>query len=142
MAALKRGGLLCAYGYTAGIQPQRRPVTILMWLARQYLQFQWKWLAEGKHARVYSINLMRARHPAWFREDLERLFGLLATCAVRPSVAERLSFDEVAEAHRRLEAGGLEGKLVLCPDLASRRTVIAQASMRLDQSEMRDLARS
>jgi len=29
--------------------------------------------------------------------------------------------DEVAEAHRRLEAGGLEGKLVLCPDLPSRR---------------------
>jgi hypothetical protein len=28
---------------------------------------------------------------------------------------------EVAEAHRRLEAGGLQGKLVLCPDLPSRR---------------------
>ena len=45
-------------------------------------------------------------------EDLERLFGLLATRAIRPRVAERISFDEVAEAHRRLEAGGLEGKLV------------------------------
>jgi NADPH:quinone reductase-like Zn-dependent oxidoreductase len=41
----------------------------------------------------------------------------LATGAIRPRVAERISFDEVAEAHRRLEAGGLEGKLVLCPDL-------------------------
>jgi NADPH:quinone reductase len=38
--------------------------------------------------------------------DLERLFGLLATRAIRPRVAERISFDEVAEAHRRLEAGG------------------------------------
>ena len=37
-----------------------------------------------------------------------------------PRVAERISFDEVAEAHRRLEGGGLEGKLVLCPDLPSR----------------------
>ena len=36
---------------------------------------------------------------------------------IRPRVAERISFDAVAEAHRRLEAGGLEGKLVLCPDL-------------------------
>ena len=26
--------------------------------------------------RAYSINVMRPRHPAWFREDLERLFGL------------------------------------------------------------------
>ena len=63
---------------------------------------------------------MRARHPTWFKEDLERLFGLLATRAIWPRVAERVSFDEVAEAHRRLEAGGLEGKLVLCPDLAPR----------------------
>jgi hypothetical protein len=64
---------------------------------------------------------MRAQHPVWFREDLERLFGLLATGAIQPRVAERISFDEVAEAHCRLEAGGLEGKLVLCPDLPSRR---------------------
>ena len=79
------------------------------------------WLPGGKRLRIYSINLMRALHPAWFREDLERLFGLLETGDIRPRVAERISFDEVAEAHRRLEAGGLEGKLVLCPDLPSRR---------------------
>jgi NADPH:quinone reductase len=117
-AALKRGGLLCAYGYSAGAQAQRRMLTMLMWIARLYL---WRWLPGGKRARFYSINVMRARHPAWFQEDLERLFGLLATGIIRPRVAERISFDEVAEAHRRLEAGGLEGKLVLCPDLPSRR---------------------
>jgi len=121
-AALKRGGLLCAYGYTASVQAQRRLLTILTWIARAYL---WRRLLSllpgGKRIRVYSINAMRAQHPAWFREDLERLFGLLASGAIRPRVAERISFDEVAEAHRRLEAGGLEGKLVLCPELASRR---------------------
>ena len=114
--ALKRRGLLCAYGYSAGVQAKRRMLTMLMWIARLYL---WRWLPGRKRARFYSINVMRARHPAWFREDLERLFGLLATRAIRPCVAERISFDEVAEAHRHLEAGGLEGKLVLCPDLPS-----------------------
>jgi NADPH:quinone reductase-like Zn-dependent oxidoreductase len=118
-AALKRGGLLFAYGYTVGVQAQRRMLTMLMWVARLYL---WRWLLPGgKRARGYSINVMRARHPAWFREDLERLLGLLATGAIRPRVAERISFDEVTDAHRRLEVGGLEGKLVLCPDLPSRR---------------------
>jgi NADPH:quinone reductase-like Zn-dependent oxidoreductase len=121
-AALKRGGLLCVYGYTAGVQAQRRLLTILAWIARVYL---WRrslsWLPGGKRLRVFSINAMRARHPAWFREDLGRLLGLLEMRAIRPRVAERISFDEVAEAHRRLEAGGLEGKLVLCPDLPSRR---------------------
>ena len=116
-AALRHGGLLCAYGYTAGVQAQRRGLTMLMWMARLYL---WGWLPGGKLARGYSINVMRARHPAWFREDLERLFGLLAARDIQPRVAERIAFGEVAEAHRRLEAGGLTGKLVLCPDLPSR----------------------
>jgi NADPH:quinone reductase len=116
-AAVKRGGLLCAYGYSAGVQAQRRMLTMLMWIARLYL---WRWSSGGKRAGFYSINVMRARHPAWFREDLERLFGLLATGAIRPRVAERISFDEIIDAHRRLEADGLEGKLVLCPDLPSR----------------------
>ena len=117
-AALKRGGLLCAMGYSAGVQAQRSIFTILLPIARLYL---WGWRPGGKRARFYSINVMRARHPAWFREDLEQLFGLLATSAIRPRVAERVSFDEVAEAHRRIEAGGLEGKIVLCPDRPSRR---------------------
>jgi NADPH:quinone reductase-like Zn-dependent oxidoreductase len=111
-AALKRGGLLCAYGYSAGVQAQRGMLVMLTWIARLYLS---RWLPGGKRAFFYSVNVMRARHPAWFREDLERLFELLATRAIVPSVAERISFDEVAEAHRRLEAGGLKGRLVLCP---------------------------
>jgi len=120
-AALKRGGLLCAYGYSAGVLPQRRLLGLLIWIARVYLWSRLRsWLPGGKRIYLYSINAMRALHPAWFREDLGRLFGLLATRAIRPRVAERISFDEIAEAHRRLEAGGLDGKLVLCPDLPSR----------------------
>jgi NADPH:quinone reductase len=117
-AALKPGGLLCAYGYSAGVQGQRRMLTMLMWIARLYL---WRWLPDGRRAFFYSINAMRLQHPAWFIEDLKRLFALLASGAIRPRVAERISFDEVAGAHRCLEAGGLEGKLVLCPDLPPRR---------------------
>ncbi|MGL3110686.1 medium chain dehydrogenase/reductase family protein [Bradyrhizobium sp. BR 1432] len=118
-AALKPGGLLCAIGFSASVQAQRRMLPILMEIARLYL---WRLLPGGKRARFYSVNAMRARHPAWFKEDLEQLFELLATGAIRPRIAERISFEEVADAHRRLEAGGLEGKLVLCPDLSSRRS--------------------
>jgi NADPH:quinone reductase-like Zn-dependent oxidoreductase len=113
-AALKPGGLLCAIGFSASVQAQHRMLPIVTQIARLYL---WRLLPGGKRARFYSVNAMRARHPTWFKEDLERLFGLLATSAIRPRVAERISFDDVAEAHRRLEAGGLEGKLVLCPDV-------------------------
>ncbi len=123
-AALKRRGLLCAYGYSAGVQAKRRMLTMLMWIARLYL---WRLLPGGKRARFYSINVMRARHPTWFRQDLERLFGLLATGAIRPRVAER----------------GLEGKLVLCPDLPSRRdpvTCAAPAGPHFPAARARDLS--
>jgi hypothetical protein len=63
-------------------------------------------LPGGKRIDVYSIYLMRALHLAWFKGDQERLFGLLATRATEPRVAERSSFD-------------LDGKLVLCLDLPS-----------------------
>jgi len=117
LAALKSGGELCSYGYTSSVQANRRMVAILTSMANLYLS---RWLPGGKRVHFYSINAMRARHPAWFREDLERLFALLAARTIQPRVAERISFDEVAEAHRRLEAGGLTGKLVLCPDLPPR----------------------
>ena len=116
-SALKRGGLLCAYGYSAGVQGHRHMLTMLMWIARLYL---WRWLPGGRRAFFYSINAMRLQHPGWFTEDLKCLLALLGKCAIRPRVAARVSLDEVAEAHRSLEAGGLEGKLVLCPDLSPR----------------------
>lgn len=116
-AALKRGGLLLAIGFSAGVQAQQGMFTLLSSIARMYL---WRFFGSRKRARFYSINAMRVRHPAWFHEDLERLFQLLATHAIRPRVAERISFDEVADAHRRIEAGGLEGKIVLCPERPSR----------------------
>ena len=113
-AALKPGGLLIAIGYSAGVQAKQGMLSILSSIARLYL---WRFLPGGKRARFYSINAMRVRHPEWFREDLEHLFRLLESGEIRPRVAERISFDKVADMHRRLEAGGLEGKVVLCPDL-------------------------
>jgi NADPH:quinone reductase-like Zn-dependent oxidoreductase len=131
-AALKPGGLLCAIGFSASVQAQRRMLPIVMEIARLYL---WRLLPGGKRARFYSVNAMRARHPAWFKEDLERLFGLLATGAIRPRVAERIAFEDVSEAHRRLEAGGLEGKLVLCPGIPSPRSPVPPAKKTVAASD-------
>jgi len=114
-AALKPGGLLVAIGYSAGVQAKQGMLKTLALIGRLYL---WGLVPGGKRARFFSINVMRARHPDWFKEDLARLFDLLKSGAIRPRVAERISFDELPDAHRRLEAGGLEGKIVLCPGLA------------------------
>jgi NADPH2:quinone reductase len=110
--ALKRGGTLVAIGFSASVQSKQRMPAILAMIARMYL---WGWLPGGKRTRFYSINVMRARHPDWFKEDLAYLLELLSNGSIKPRVAERISFADVPNAHKRLETGGLEGKLVLCP---------------------------
>lgn len=119
--AVKPGGLVCAYGYTARMQARKDLFSTIVWLGRVYV---WRslvgWFEGGKRIKPYSINLMRARHPAWFKEDLGQLLQLLASGEIHPRIAERISFSEVAEAHRRLEGGGLQGKFVLCPELETR----------------------
>jgi NADPH2:quinone reductase len=57
-AALKPGGLLCAIGFSASVQAQRRMLPILIEIARLYL---WRLSPDGKRARFYSVNAMRAR---------------------------------------------------------------------------------
>lgn len=111
-AALRPGGLLVAIGYSASAQAKQGMMAVLAAIARLYV---WGWMPGGKRTRFYSINAMRVRHPDWFKQDLAQLFDLLGRGDIKPKVAERISFDQVIDAHRRLEAGGLEGKLVLCP---------------------------
>jgi len=110
--ALAPRGRLVAYGYSSGVQARRSMVRMLGWIARLYW---WRWWPNGKRAGFFSVNLMRALHPGWFKEDLGHLFDLLAHGAIEPRVTERISLEAVAEAHRRIEEGGLDGKLVLCP---------------------------
>jgi NADPH:quinone reductase-like Zn-dependent oxidoreductase len=112
LAALKSGGLLVAIGYSAGAQAKQGMLALIATIARMYV---WGWMPGGKRTRFYSINVMRARHPDWFKQDLAYLFELLKEGRIEPKVAERIALDQVPDAHRRLEAGGLEGKLVLCP---------------------------
>lgn len=38
--ALKPGSLVCAYGYSANVQEQRRLLPLLMWLVRVYVWWQ------------------------------------------------------------------------------------------------------
>jgi NADPH:quinone reductase-like Zn-dependent oxidoreductase len=112
LAAVKPGGLLVAIGYSAGAQAKQGLLAVLGAIGRLYL---WGWMPWGKRTRFFSVNAMRARHPEWFKEDLAHLFDLLRQRRIKPTVSERIGLDQLVDAHRRLEAGGLEGKLVVCP---------------------------
>ena len=110
-ACVKRGGLLCAFGFSDAVRRGASGLALGLCLLKLRL---WNALGHAR-ARFYSVTEMRNAHPAWFREDLETLFDLLSTGAIAPRVAERIGLSEVADAHRRLEEGHLDGKIVVCP---------------------------
>jgi NADPH:quinone reductase-like Zn-dependent oxidoreductase len=56
---------------------------------------------------------MRRTHPEWFKADLAALFELLAEGRIDPAIAEVVPLSEVRRAHERVEAGEVQGKLVM-----------------------------
>jgi NADPH2:quinone reductase len=110
-ACVKRGGLLCAFGFSDAVRRGASGLALGLCLLKLRL---WNVVGHAR-ARFYSVTEMRAAHPSWFREDLETLFDLLSKRAISPRVAERIGLSEVAAAHRRLEEGHLDGKIVVCP---------------------------
>lgn len=110
--AVNEGGLLAAFGLSAAVSAGYGPLRTALWYLRPML---WNLLPNGKRAGFYKITGLRRRQPQWFREDLATLFGLLAAGRIRPRVAERIGLQDIPRAHARLEAGSLDGKIVLVP---------------------------
>jgi len=106
--ALKPGGMLVAFGFHRAVLG--RGGSIPMDFVKLKL---WNWLPNGRATAFYSIGAMRRRHPDWFRADLAALFAMLAEGRIAPVVAEVLPLDAVRQAHERIEAGTVPGKLVL-----------------------------
>jgi NADPH:quinone reductase-like Zn-dependent oxidoreductase len=116
--ALRRGGRLVAIGFTA---PASRNQLLPIYGAFMFLGLT-KLLPDGRHATFYGITADRKSDPAGFREDLEQLFTWHAQGAISPAVAHRVSLDEVAAYHRKIEEGGLLGKVVVIPEQQARAT--------------------
>jgi len=106
--ALKPGGMLVAFGFQNEVLG--RGGSIPMDFVKLKL---WDWLPNGHATAFYSIGAMRRKHPEWFRADLARLFEMLAEGRMNPVVAEVLPLSEARQAHERVEAGEVAGKLVL-----------------------------
>jgi NADPH2:quinone reductase len=62
---------------------------------------------------LYSIQRLKRRSPAWFREDLTALVGLLREGKIKPIIAERIPLIEARRAHELLGRGSMSGKIVL-----------------------------
>lgn len=71
----------------------------------------------GRRGSFYGITMLYRKSPLPFREDLSKLFELLAAKKIAPRIAERLPLLDARKANERLEAGNIEGKLVLIAGL-------------------------
>jgi NADPH:quinone reductase-like Zn-dependent oxidoreductase len=106
--ALKPGGILVAYGFMNEVLGRGGSIPL------DFVKLKlWDWLPNGHATAFYSIGAMRRTHPEWFREDLAKLFALLAEGRLDPAVAEIVPLSEVRHAHERVEAGEVQGKLVM-----------------------------
>ena len=73
----------------------------------------------GRHGTLYGITGLYRADPRPFRQDLSTLFGMLERGEIHPLIAARLPLLEARQGIAMLEAGGIEGKIVLAAALKS-----------------------
>ena len=113
---LRKGGRLVAYGVSSVVTQGSNMATFLAQsLAMVGLIQWWSLLPNGKHASLYTIGTDRSMKQQ-LQKDLAMLLALLAEGKIQPVIAQRLPLEQVAYAHKLLEASQVEGKIVLLPN--------------------------
>ena len=118
-ACLAPGGILIGYGSQTMAIGRENIIAAGLGLARLKLWGALSFLFRGRRAIWYSITDRRLSHPEEFRADRAALFELLRNGAIHPVVIDRVPLAAAKNVHARIDAGGLGGKIVLLPWLAS-----------------------
>ncbi len=105
VSSTRRGGIAVWYGF-AGAQglPAIACSALSLFVAARL---------HGRRGTFYGITMLYRKNPRPFREDLPKLFDLLAQGEIAPRIAETLPVLDARKANEQLEAGGIDGKLVL-----------------------------
>ena len=118
--ALRRGGVVVAYGLTGSLRSGRlasgrsgrrrrfRAIAIFgVFIAGG-------WLLPGRRrVAPYSIQWLKRARPHLFQQDLTVLFDFLRQRKIQPLIAERVPLADARRAHELLGTGGVAGKIVL-----------------------------
>ena len=109
-SVLQPGGFLVAYGFQKAVMGNGNMINIISGFIRLKL---WNLLPNKKKTAFYSITSLRKKNPAWFTEDLTRLFELLSQGKIKPVISLRMPLVQAAEAHKLLDKSDVEGKIIL-----------------------------
>jgi NADPH:quinone reductase-like Zn-dependent oxidoreductase len=105
IGALRPGGTLVAYGFM-GVTGTW---STLAMFARIFVGARLR----GRRGAFYGITALYRKDPLPLREDLPRIFALLAEKKIDPMIARRFPLLEARSAIELLKAGAVEGKIVL-----------------------------
>lgn len=108
--ATRRGGQVISYGFTGTV---RGGVSSNLGAMRGMLALHLGGRLRGRRPAFYGITQLYRKDPGPFREDLPRLFALLRDGAIRPRIAARLPLLDARRGNEQIEAGGVDGKIVL-----------------------------
>jgi NADPH2:quinone reductase len=108
--ATKRGGVIVGYGFL-GTQVNGRTSRWLVF--RGFATYFVGARFSGRRGTFYGITGLYRRNKAPFKEDLRELFELLAAGKIRPRIAHRLPLLAARRSQELLEAGGINGKIVM-----------------------------
>jgi len=102
IGALRRGGHLVAYGFMGA-------KSVLAMFANIFIGSRLR----GRRGSFYGISALYRKDPQPFREDLPKIFALLADGKIDPRIAKTFPLLEARAALELLATGTVEGKLVL-----------------------------
>jgi NADPH2:quinone reductase len=105
ISATRRGGRVVWYGFMG--------VKSLTSVARNVYDTFIGSRLRGRRGTFYGITALYRKDPRPFHEDLPKLFALMSSRSIAPRIALQLPLDKAREANARIEAGGVDGKIVL-----------------------------
>ena len=114
--ATKRGGVVVGYGF---LGTNVRGVASRWLVFRGFATYLMGARLAGRRGKFYGITGLYRRNKVPFKEDLPKLFALLAERRLKPTIAEKLPLLAVRRSQELLERGGVQGKIVLLRDIPS-----------------------
>jgi len=109
--ATRRGGLVIGYGFSGAVDREGNPLPLAA--PRTVARVMVGARLRGRRAAWYGITMRYRKDKRSFLEDLPKLMALLAAHKIKPKIAARLPLLEARRANEMLEAGGVDGKIVL-----------------------------